>query len=758
MESRSARSKWKSLLLLLVGVAACTPVTEPPPPAPEPGPLRAQVSKRHLDLPVGIAMGGYLRTRPRSDPGSPWAKQLPASRGVHTEPTALALVLSNEATTVAFVRLDACLTSRTLRSRVRAALDAAGLSEVELFLHASHSHAAPARFMPPARLGSATGTDFVSLVMDAYDAEAEARMTDAIVAAIADARAGLVPVSLGVATADGSDFNGDRRCENDPVYGRDFRDTDFTVLRLDAVTDAGPKPLAALAHFAMHGTMLGSGNSLLSTEVTGAVELAASDRLGVPVMYVQGAAGDVSPAGSPLGHAGLQAMERQGRAAAARVAEAWARATPGAPKAVSRLDFLERGVLLTRDALGYPDGEFTSAPAIQCAAGGPGECGAFKSDPKDVVCLPLEPWKPFRTALSLLRVDDVLFLSLPGEPSTGISRKVRTALAPLGAATVLPVGYAQDHYGYILEEDDWLRGGYEPTVSGWGWKFGPYLLAELETFVATIDEAQPAPDLAPFPAATTREPTESLGAPAVVTEPADAPRLTVHTFAFEGGDPTLGTPQVALEREVSGAFVAAQASATRAVVNGPEVLLRYEASPTFTAEPTATARRHLWTAQLETVPGTSSGRYRLVASGRARRGAEFVTYRLESRPFEVTPAEAARTEAARLGDGRLAVTARFTPNPARDVDGDPVGGWRSWDDDSDPRVGALLRGGQLVGSLQPPAGAASTVTLAWSDTASAWVGPALSTSGTWTLTVDASASADAHGNRVPAGSVVVVVP
>ena len=71
-----------------------------------------------------------------------------------------------------------------------------------------------------------------------------------------------------------------------------------------------------------------------------------------------------------------------------------------------------------------------------------------------------------------------------------------SALAPLGATTVLPVGYAQDHYGYLLEEDDWLRGGYEPTVSAYGWKFGPYLLAQLEDFVATIDGPQEAPDLA----------------------------------------------------------------------------------------------------------------------------------------------------------------------------------------------------------------------------------------------------------------------
>lgn len=761
MSSSSSRSQSSSpfLLCALLAVAGCTPVTtEPPPaPAPEPGPLRAQVSTRPLDLPVGIALGGHLRSRPRTDPGSPWAKQLPASRGLHSEPTARALVLDNGVTSVAFVRLDTCLVSPTLRSRVLGLLRDAGL-EHELFLHASHTHAGPARFQPPARLGSSTGTDFVSLVMDGYDAEVETRMATAIVAAITEAAGRLVPVALGVATVDGSEFNHDRRCENDPVYGPGYRDTDFTVVRLDEVTATGTRPLAALAHFAMHGTMLSSDCTFISTEGTGAIERAAGDLLGVPVMFVQGGAGDVSPAGSPLGHSGLQGVERQGRVAGARVAEAFARATPRAPSAQARLEVKHRGVLLTREAIGYGDGEFSMGPAIQCGFAGEGTCGAVRADPSDVVCFAIEPQRPFRTALTLLRVEGLLFVSLPGEPSTGVARKARAALAPLGAETVLPVGYAQDHYGYLLEEDDWLRGGYEPTVSPWGWKFGAYLLAELGEFVATIDQPQPVPDLRPVAPATPRPATDALGEPAIVTEPADAERLTVHTFAFEGGDPTLGTPRVALERESGGAFSPVPASATRVVVNGPEVLLRYEATPTFVAEPTATVRRHRWTAQFETLPSTAPGRYRLVASGTTQRAGTARAYRLESRVFEVTRSTAARLSASRLTDGRLAVEARFPPNPEQDLEGDPVGGWRSWDDEADPRVGARVRGGQLGATLRAPDGTSTAVSLTWSAGDERYVGPALNTPGAWTLEVERGGLADDFGNTSPAATLDVSVP
>ena len=425
----------------LLVLAACPP---PKPVVPEPGPLRAAVATRRLDIPVGIAMGGYLRTRPASDPGSPWAKQFPASQGVHSDPTVRVVVLTNGLTRVALIRLDTTIVSPTLRSRLISTLTAAG-ETANVFIYATHTHAGPARIMPPARLGSATGTDFVSLVMDHYDAEVETRMTSAISEAIIEAFAGLKPVSVGLATVEAGDFNNDRRCENDPVYGRNFRDTALTVIRIDEVDEAGTpvRPLTALLHFAMHGTVLGSDNTLQSTEAPGAFELYASDALGIPALYVQGAAGDVSPRGGPFNHGDLQQLERQGRAQAVLAQEAYARAAPGPAVPKARLDFKEKGVLLSREAFGYARGEFPEFGGIQCAAGGAGPCGSVKSLPTEVICLPLEPRRPFKTAMSLLRIGDLLFFSTPGELGTGLSRKMVAALEPLGATTVLPVGYSR---------------------------------------------------------------------------------------------------------------------------------------------------------------------------------------------------------------------------------------------------------------------------------------------------------------------------
>lgn len=738
----------RALVLLCLVFSACPPVEVQPP--PEPGPLRAGVSTRRLDVPIGVAMGGYSRTRPADEPGSPWARQLPSSRGLHTEPTVRVIAVTNGLERVAFIRMDTTLISSTLRARTQAALAAIG-ETAHVFMHATHSHSSPARIMPPARLGGPTGTDFVSLVMDHYDAEVEDRMTRAIVEATREAFDDLKRVSVGVGSVEAGEFNNDRRCENDPVYGPDYRDTKFTVLRFDEVDEAGApvKPLAAMLHYPMHGTVLGSQNTLVSTEITGAVELYASDLLGVPVMYVQGAAGDVSPKGSPFGHDALQGLERQGRAAAALVKQAFDGAQPGAAKDRVRLELRERGVLLSREAMGYVKGEFPEFGGIQCAAGQGGTCGSVKSTPAEVMCLPLEPRKAFKTALTLVQLDDVAFLSTPGELGTGLSHKLHASLAPLGANTVLAVGYAQDHYGYLLEEDDWLRGGYEPTVSAWGWRFGPYLLSELDQLVATIEQEQPAADTAELPEVTPRARTDSTGPAQVTLEPLSGPRLTTHVFAFEGGDPGLGTPQVSLEVSNGGAWAPVMASATRAVVNGPELLLRYAATPTYRADASATRRTHGWTVQFETIPGTPLGDYRLVAKGRIRLAGAESEYTLISAPFQVQPSAAAthRPTLRFTGDGRLALEVRFPPNPTEHAVGrdDVVKHYRVRDADSNPRDGARVRGGAVTASLLSPSGAAG-VTLTWSDAEQAWVSEPQPASGAYTVEVAAGGLVDAHGN------------
>jgi neutral ceramidase len=735
--------------VLVAGVVAgCSPVPQPPPTG---GPLQAGVATALIEVPVGAPTGGYSRTKPPDDPGSAWSNTFPSTRGVHTDATARALALTNGLSRVAFVRLDVCLITPSLRTRIRRLLDAAN-EPASFIVQATHTHGHVARFFEPVHIGSPSGPDFVAFGMDTYDAELEVRIATAAAKAITDAFAGLVKVSVGSATIDASALNADRRCENDPVYGPDFRDPTLTVIRFDEVDGSGApvRPLTALTHFSIHGTVMSGSNPLLTTDVTGAMELAASDALGVPVVFAQGSAGDVSPKGSPLGFDGTQRLEWSGLEFARLARQAFTEAAPGPARVSSTVRQVDRGVLLTREALGYPRGQFPEHGGIGCMVGGRG-CSEPVLTPVDqgaLLCGPVEPRPRLRTGVTLLEVDDLAFITLPGEVTTGVGRKAVDALAPLSARRALVLGYAQDHYGYLLEQDDFLRGGYEPTVSPWGWRMGQYLVDQVSALVATRSEPQEKPTDSAPPEPTFRVPTESDGAPAITTDTRALARLETATLVFTGGDPGLGTPTVAVEREEGGAFVAAKASPTRALVNGPEVIRRYEATPTVALEPMATRRRHQWTASWETLPDTPTGRYRFVVTGRAKRGASIDAYRLESAPFELTTSKAISVLRPRLAEGKVLLELRYEPNPMRFDRGDPSRHLRLRDAESRAEDGALARGGTVEVTARAPGGASSTLTATWDEARRGHVLELPSTpTGTWELAVAATAYTDRFGNQ-----------
>jgi neutral ceramidase len=726
--------------------SACKPVPEP---AKPPGPLTVGVATVALEVPVGVPMGGYGRHGVAGvEEGSPFALDLPASRGVHTQPTARAIALSDGLTKVVVVRADLCLTTSSLRFHAENLLRARG-HDATVMVTSTHTHAGPARYFRPV-FGESSDFDAAALAMDKFDPELEERLATSIADAAQAALESMKPSSVGVANVAAPDFNRDRRCENDDLYGPDFRDKTLTVVRFDEVDDAGNpvRPLAGFLHYAMHGTTLGGDNSLFSTDSPGAMELYGSDAVGVPLLYLQGSAGDVSPSSGPLGHEGFQAIERIGRLAAPLVAGAFTRAAPGAASSAATLQLYEKPVDLSRAALGYARGEFLENGGVGCMLGGE-NCPPVPNEPKDVICLPLRRRAFNQTTVVALRVQGVLLASMPGEPATAISQRVHELVGPLdGVTDQLVVGYAQDHFGYLLEAEDWLRGGYEPTVSPWGWRFGPFMVQKVGEAVAALGQKQP-DKLQPEALTAERRPASASSVAAGISAaPSDLVRLSTAVLKFHGGDPSLGTPRVALEREVGGSFVPAMASPTRPMVGGPEIILRYQASPTFLADPGATARDHLWTAEWETVPETPVGRYRLVASAKQSTGGSVTDFTLASPPFTVAISrECGSRASATLGaDGKLSVRLRFPPHDSVFTAGTQTGNYRMRDALSAPGDGALVLGGTGVATVTFPDATTQTVSLSYDAAARAHTAQLKVMAGKHLIHLGAGAFVDENGN------------
>lgn len=292
------------------------------------------------------------------------------------------------------------------------------------------------------------------------------------------------------------------------------------------------------------------------------------------------------------------------------------------------------------------------------------------------------------------REESLVLVTLPGEPVTQIADLIRQR-SPMGADKTFVLGYAQGHVGYILGVENWLLGGYEPSINLFGPLEGEWLaeraveLAKLastpereDAEVVRADEkggptggmrfdrlvyrpgtTQRVPRSADAQAGTVTAVPSSLyrrsrGAALTSAQPdAEIARGSGRaTFVFYGGDPEDDLPQISLERESApGVYEAVRQPNGRLVGSlGRDILLTYTPDPADAVP--GRVRRHVWLAEWQAIGWDRSqglqaalsvplGRYRLTAKGRAAAG----TYAISSTPFSVVAEGAVRMSARVMG-------------------------------------------------------------------------------------------------------------
>ncbi|MDQ3340545.1 MAG: hypothetical protein M4D80_35755, partial [Myxococcota bacterium] len=230
-----------------------------------------------------------------------------------------------------------------------------------------------------------------------------------------------------------------------------------------------------------------------------------------------------------------------------------------------------------------------------------------------------------RTTISALRIDDYVFGTLPGEVSILIADLVREK-SPAGADKTVVIGYSQGHVGYMLRPEDWVLGGYEPSVTFWGPLEGEYIVEKLlalmplvqtptrenavdggTTRVATArmtDNLQiddPAPMAGMIPTTIPDVTWARTGTPTQAQPAAQIPRVSgVATFTWIGDDPQTQTPKVTLEYEMvpgSGVYLPVVRRSGRRVED-TEIVLAYTPSPLQRSGP----QTHMWVAEWQAVP------------------------------------------------------------------------------------------------------------------------------------------------------------
>lgn len=244
--------------------------------------LRAGVSRVDITPPVPIDCVGFVR---RADPVV----------GVLSPLNATALVVEDETTgdravIIAFdlIGIDV-QQGRRIREEVAAVV---GCSPDAVLLNYSHTHAAPHPFDEHPKIGgSAPG---ISPSNWNYIESLPFRIASAAFMAVRE----LEPVRIGAAsgTAEGITVNRRERLpDGRTVLGWNREgvvDTEVSVVRVDRPDG---DPLAVLVGFACHPVVLGGENPFIGADFPGVVRDVIEDTTGALCMFLQGAAGNVLP-------------------------------------------------------------------------------------------------------------------------------------------------------------------------------------------------------------------------------------------------------------------------------------------------------------------------------------------------------------------------------------------------------------------------------------------------------------------------------
>lgn len=292
--------------------------------------------------------------------------------------------------------------------------------------------------------------------------------------------------------------------------------------------------------------------------------------------------------------------------------------------------------------------------------------------------------------------ETLLLVTMPGEPVSQLADLLRDR-SPAGADRTFVIGYSQGHVGYLLGVENWLLGGYEPSINIYGPLEGEWLMEralDLAKLAMTPEreDAEATGEAAPQPGARFDRlrfvPGTAASVPinrspllGPVTEPIPASlymrlksslpvtaqpdpmikRVTGRaTFVFYGGDPEEGTPEVVLQREdpaKPGVFADVLMRSGRPVGSrGRDILLTYTPSP-VDAEP-GKAAANLWAVEWQAVGWERSerqglqaaldvpiGRYRFSVKGVSRGG----PYSLQSSAFGIDAVRALQVTATLTG-------------------------------------------------------------------------------------------------------------
>lgn len=344
---------------------------------------------------------------------------------------------------------DLCLFSPTLYDSVMGDLQkATGIDPKHVLWSVTHTHAAP-EIGPPDMYKTLLGRSDHD-----WDRDYTSRTTTALIGAVRAARGKLEPARIafgsGVAFA-----NINRRARD--VDGRISIglnpdgpvDRQFNLIRLDRPDGT---PIALIANYAMHGTVMSGQNLKISGDGPGTVTAYLEEQLGSTVLYINGAAGNVAPIYSVYPNPQSGHLSQFRVLLGDRILNAVRAIAPGTRDVTIR--HVEKIIETPRKAeLAWPE-----------------ELAAYiRMEGRPLVRLPIR----------FVRINDAVIWSAPVEMFSEIAMAVRDR-SPF--AHTLYFGYTNGWFGYLPTARAFEEGGYEPRTS----PFSPQVEADVTQAVTAF--------------------------------------------------------------------------------------------------------------------------------------------------------------------------------------------------------------------------------------------------------------------------------
>jgi hypothetical protein len=170
-----------------------------------------------------------------------------------------------------------------------------GIKPEQVWWSATHTHAAP--HVGPQDLGQLFSKSLGDRFSMKHDVAHWNWVKEVLIEGLEEARSRLEPARLGIGTGE-SQANINRRgtnAEGKSVLGEDpdgSVDRQIGLIRLERPDGS---LIALVANYAIHGTVLGGSNSLISGDVPGIIAEYVERKIGAPMLFINGAEGNVAP-------------------------------------------------------------------------------------------------------------------------------------------------------------------------------------------------------------------------------------------------------------------------------------------------------------------------------------------------------------------------------------------------------------------------------------------------------------------------------